>query len=441
MLGEMGRKAFANPFGERVAPVDAAGLRSGVDALEKAGAADLRLYAGDDRAAVLMAFLADAYLRYADALDGFIDEQAGSASAAEVPFAGELLRLLQRRGCTADASLHVLAIFYQMRRARRFVGEGIIGSAPSVLELKRRLWNNLFTSDITAYERTLWQRMNEFPTLLLGEPGSGRSTAAAALARSGYVAYDPQRNIFVRPFASCLVSLHAGRLGNDELRLQLFGPEGALARSGPGGTVWLDGVDALDDAAQAQLLHTLDRGPGATRFEGRLVAGLSASPETLRDSGRLRDDLYYRLAADAIPLPPLRQRFEERIAERRDLLGSIVHQLTGRPSPSLADQVDQALDRQPGRHYPWPGNMLELEQAARRIILHGAYDGDRASIATDQLTRLVESIRAGTLAADDLLAAYCQVLHKRHGTYEAVADITQLDRRTAKKYVLRGSGK
>jgi transcriptional regulator of acetoin/glycerol metabolism len=216
----------------------------------------------------------------------------------------------------------------------------------------------------------------------------------------------------------------------------LFGPQGALAQCGAGCTVFLDSVESLSTTAQARLLHALEPG-----FAGRLVAATSRPTAALRQECKLRDDLYYRLAADAIVLPTLRQRLEERPAERDELLQVLVARVTGRPAPAQVERIAKALDAHPGRHYPWPGNVLELEQAVRRVFLNGRYDGDAQAAAPDLQSQLLASVRDGNVSADALLAAYCQLLHRRHGTYEAVAEITKLDRRTAKKYVLlQGEG-
>ena len=74
----------------------------------------------------------------------------------------------------------------------------------------------------------------------------------------------------------------------------------------------------------------------------------------------------------------------------------------------------------------------------RRILLTHAYAGDTQTRqeAGDELR---DGIEAGTFSAEELLRRYCRLLYDRHGTYEEVARITNLDRRTAKKYVAGGN--
>ncbi|MCK5528427.1 MAG: hypothetical protein KAI74_01980 [Kiritimatiellae bacterium] len=80
--------------------------------------------------------------------------------------------------------------------------------------------------------------------------------------------------------------------------------------------------------------------------------------------------------------------------------------------------------------------MRELEQATRRILLKGYYEGDSA-IKHDAETTLVTDLQAGTLNANELLAGYCKILHNRYPVYGEVARRTGLDWRTVKKYVLQ----
>jgi len=122
----------------------------------------------------------------------------------------------------------------------------------------------------------------------------------------------------------------------------------------------------------------------------------------------------------------------------RLLLTRVVGRAIGEPSPELVEEIRGILKRAPGEDYRWPGNVRELEQAVRRILITGRYNGENKRIAAgaaDARTALLSGIEQGGLNAQEVLAGYCSILYEQHGTYEEVARITGLDRRTVKKHI------
>jgi transcriptional regulator of acetoin/glycerol metabolism len=97
----------------------------------------------------------------------------------------------------------------------------------------------------------------------------------------------------------------------------------------------------------------------------------------------------------------------------------------------VLDVVDKKLG---GTAYAWPGNVRELAQCIRRVILKRDYEG-QVPQNNEKQSSLADHIHAGTLTADELLDRYCKMLYDRHGTYEQVAKLTALDRRTVKKRI------
>jgi transcriptional regulator with PAS, ATPase and Fis domain len=85
--------------------------------------------------------------------------------------------------------------------------------------------------------------------------------------------------------------------------------------------------------------------------------------------------------------------------------------------------------------YAWPGNVRELEQGVRRILLTRHYAGDMVDDSLNQEEALLRKIRDGNLTVAQLTADYCSLLYRQFGTYGAVAQRTQLDSRTVKKYL------
>ncbi len=82
-----------------------------------------------------------------------------------------------------------------------------------------------------------------------------------------------------------------------------------------------------------------------------------------------------------------------------------------------------------------PGNVRELEQAIRRVLLTRKYQEENSISAHHPLSSLAQHVECGSIDAQSLIAEYCAMLFDRHGTYEKVGQITRLDRRTVKKYI------
>ena len=322
-------------------------------------------------------------------------------------------------------------------------------------QLRLSLWNNVFTHDIRLYERHLWNRMEDFSTLLLGETGTGKGAAAAAIGRSGFIPFDEKKNGFKESFMRSFTAINLSQFPEGLVESELFGHrkgaftgaveahEGVFARCSPHGAIFLDEIGDVPVPIQIKLLKVLqDRefSPVGShekrRFHGRVIAASNKSIDELRRARLFRDDFFYRLCSDVITVPPLRQRLAEEPGELSDLIAVVVRRTVGEEAQELTEFVRDVIRKTSvGSRYAWPGNVRELEQCVRRILLTRTYDGDRQSTPRDAQSRMVEGLLAGRLNARELLAGYCALLHGRHGTYEEVARRTGLDRRTARKYV------
>ncbi len=425
--------------------------------LERTDSANMNCFAGADRELLGRAFLFDIYHRYLPSFDRLMGEQvAAGAQSIPVPFAREVLGLLVQRGFPTEDARRFFAIFYQLCRAFYFIDRGLVGRSESMKQLRRHLWNNVFTNDIRVYDRHLWNRMEDFSTVLLGNTGTGKGAAAAAIGQSGFIPFDERKGAFVESFVTTFKALNLSQFPESLIESELFGHrkgsftgaveahEGIFARCSSHGAIFLDEVGDVSVPVQIKLLHVLQErtfSPVGShekiRFHGRIIAATNKPLDTLRSAGLFRDDFFYRLCSDLIMVPSLQQRIAEEPAEVDDLVELIICRITGQASPEIATMVRRAIDTSPGRGYSWPGNVRELEQAVRRILLTGFYGGDESAIGPDLCRRLQSGIEGGSLDAAELLSGYCTLLYGRHGTYEEAARRANLDRRTVKAYVTK----
>jgi transcriptional regulator with GAF, ATPase, and Fis domain len=367
-----------------------------------------------------------------------------------VSFAGKALALFERRGFSREEARRYFAVMYQIRRAYQFIERDLIGRSHCMKQLRRHLWNNVFTHDIRFYAEHLWDRMEDFSTLLLGETGTGKGAAAAAIGRSGFIPFDERAGRFAESFMRGFIALNLSQFPETLIESELFGHkkgaftgavdshEGVFVRCSPYGAIFLDEIGDASVPVQIKLLQVLQErtfspvgGHERLRFRGRVIAATNKPLESLRAAGQFRDDFFYRLCSDVITVPPLRQRIREDAEELSDLVALIAGRLTGGVAVGSIATVRAVVPVD----YPWPGNVRELEQAVRRIMLRREYEGDHRTVAADLAGRLQAGIVAGNLDADALLAGYCGLLYDRHGTYEEVARRANLDLRMAKVYV------
>ncbi len=424
--------------------------------LDKAGSARHVDYAGDDAYLMETAALFDVFHRHLDAMDRLIEQQIEVGDEpCPVPFADVVLADLRQYGFSRQEAERFFGIFFQLRRGFYFIHHSLAGRSRSVQQLKARLWQNLFTHNARIYDRYLWRRMEDFSTLLLGETGTGKGTAAAALGRAGFVPFNARRGCFAESFTTAFVSLNLSQFPEALLESELFGHRkgaftgavdahrGVFATCSPHGAIFLDEIGDLTIPVQTKLLQVLqERTYSAVgshtreRFDGRVIAATNRPLTTLRREGEFRDDFYYRLCSDEIVVPPLRQRLAEDPDELGTLLRHILVKMGGEEAVALLGQVEGAIRESVGARYAWPGNVRELEQAARRVLLTGHYQEQplhaEGAIGGDPFLR---DVQAGTLDAKDLLEGYCQRLYEELGTYGEVARRTGLDWRTVKKYV------
>ncbi len=412
-------------------------------------------FQGEDRRLVQHGVLFHIFHKYCSDFDNHIKDQVQAGTVpCKVEFSEKVLADMISAGLSRNDAVRYFSLFFQMRRAFYFI-EKIVGNSTCMKTLRRNLWNNIFTHDIGLYDQHLWNRMEDFSTMLLGATGTGKGLASAAIGRSGYIPFVDKKGCFQESFTRAFVPINLSQFPEQLLESELFGHkkgsftgaveshDGVFTLCSPAGAIFLDEIGEVSIPVQIKLLNVLQErefSPVGShqkkRFYGRVIAATNRSIDELRIKGGFRDDFYYRLCSDIIHVPSLYQRIQEDPNELDELLAHTLRRIIGKTSPELVLTTIKIINQQVPPDYPWPGNVRELEQCVRRILLKRQYEGDRMNSTGGEYDALEASLKRGNLTAHELMSRYCKVLYKKLGTYEAVARQIDLDRRTVKKYVL-----
>jgi DNA-binding NtrC family response regulator len=209
----------------------------------------------------------------------------------------------------------------------------------------------------------------DVPVLLLGESGVGKEILARLIHKRSIRA--------LRPF----LKVNCAALPADLLESELFGYEaGAFTgavKSKPGkfelahkGTILLDEIGEMSAGLQAKLLHVLQDGRFSrlggrmnVTADARVLAATNIDVRRAMAERRLREDLYYRLNAFTMTIPPLRERRQEIPLLLTCFMNNLAEKLGKSPLP-LSDRLVQECLR-----YYWPGNLRELGNFVKRYLV------------------------------------------------------------------------
>ena len=348
---------------------------------------------------------------------------------------------------------HMLACYFQFRRAFFHVYFFIVGRSPAAARLRSMIWESIFTHDLRRYQRSIYRCLGDVTTLITGPSGTGKELVARAIGLSRYIPFDANRGRFVEDFCAGFHPVNLSALSPTLIESELFGHRrgaftGAVAdRVGwletcpAHGAVFLDEIGELDASIQVKLLRVLQsrmfQRLGDTvehRFSGKVIAATHRDLVAEIDAGRFREDFYYRLCADRITTPTLREQLDESPEDLEQLLLVSARRVAPEEAEPLAAEVAEWINKHLGSRYPWPGNVRELEQCFRNVMIHGAYTpAVSAKTASGEWESTARAIRGGELTAEELLRRYCRIVHAHCGSYEQTAKRTGLDWRTVKK--------
>lgn len=240
--------------------------------------------------------------------------------------------------------------------------------------------------------KTMQQLRNELlrvsslpqPLLLMCEPGAEPEAIARFLHQSGARAAQP------------LVVVNARALRSDFVVEALCGggESGAgLLRQAQGGTLFVADIDDLPEAGQRVLMAAMSEGSG---HDLRVIASAQAGAQQRMAATGLGGDLYARLAALVVRVPPLREAMEDIPA----LLRHTAEQLSEAEQLRLRRFSVAAQNRL--RNYPWPDNQRELRGLVRRVLQRGGPE----EISLDEVERELSAQQPAetSLVQQDLLA-------------------------------------
>ena len=223
---------------------------------------------------------------------------------------------------------------------------------------------------IRALERVITDvAPTDIPILLVGESGTGKEAVALELHRRS----KNSNELFVKCSCAGLVV--------ESFRIH-------LVNGTRGGTTFFDDVGRLDAASQAVLLQFLSDGssPLQGRFlRDRVISSTTCNLEEEMRAGRFREELYYRINGVCLRLPALRQRQEDVPLLLDHFLRKYASSFE-RPQPRLSSTAADFLQQ-----YSWPGNIRELENFARKLVILGDEELALSDLALGSSLHAMES--------------------------------------------------
>ena len=270
----------------------------------------------------------------------------------------------------------------------------------------------------------VYQQMNAVarssaPVFLVGETGVGKEMFARTLHLSGKRSAGP------------FVAVNCAALPQELLESELFGIGKRVATSvdervgkmvmAGGGTLFLDEINAFSPALQPKILRALEERsvtpvgtgtPVPTDF--RLIAASSIEPETLIRTGALREDLYHRLAALEVRVPPLRERPED----LEPLIVVFLERLC-----QQEQKIVEGISRRALLHlkaYGYPGNIRELQNILRTMVILAH------PVEVLDIRHLPQKVVALPVSGDAQAALARRVTAERYNYHELLDEVSDL---------------
>jgi transcriptional regulator with AAA-type ATPase domain len=350
---------------------------------------------------------------------------------------------------------HLLACFFQIRRAFHHIFDFVLGFSAPAIQLRASIWQSIFTHDMQRYQRSLYQRMSDIPTMITGPSGTGKELETQAIGLSRYVPFNVQQRKFEEDYSRSFQPIHLAAMSPTLIESELFGHckgaftgatserSGRLEACSDSGSVFLDEIGEVSGEIQVKLLRVLQSrefyrvGEAEARhFSGKVLTATNRDLVAEVTNGSFREDLYYRLCADTIRTPGLREQLSDSPDDLANLVQFIAQRVAGDDeAESVSAEAMQWIRTSLPAEYAWPGNIRELEQCVRNIMVRAVYSPvtEHCTASADEL--ILRQMDSGSLSADELLQHYCAQVYAKTNSYEQTARMLKLDRRTVKSKV------
>jgi DNA-binding NtrC family response regulator len=160
---------------------------------------------------------------------------------------------------------------------------------------------------------------------------------------------------------------------------------------------------------------------------------------------RFREDFYFRLCADRIATPSLRDQLADCTADLTVMVEFICQSVVGAENAAkLTAEVVDWIEKHPqlGRNYAWPGNFRELEQCVRSYTIRKAYQPVPPAPVEDSAQQACETLARAllnrTLAYGEIERRLLRLVHAQTGSYQEAARLLGVDWRTLRRRVAEG---
>ena len=294
------------------------------------------------------------------------------------PFSAERLRVTVKNGLERR---HLTELIDRYKESARGTYEGFIGVSPAMQGVYKTI------EAASASKATVF---------ITGESGTGKELCAEAIHNQSTRTKGP------------FIALNCGAIPRELMESEIFGHrkgsftgahedrEGA-AQVAHGGTLFLDEICEMDLDLQTKLLRFIQTGTyqrvgdTATRkVDVRFVCATNKDALKEVEAGNFREDLYYRLHVIPISMPPLRDRGDDVLEIGRQFLSEYAQE-EGKQFGSFNRDVELLL-----RSYDWPGNVRQLQNVIRNIVVLN--DGDAVSV--EMLPPPLNTVRPSVGLAD-----------------------------------------